>query len=133
MKQKKKTNNVEPWIEFLINPLSKEVENMARSKEELREAVEMLKKLNADDEVRKIAEAEERERLDRNTELYLAKEEGLTEGKSIGLKEGRASGLAEGKAETKIEIAKQMLKSGEKLDLVMKYTGLSKEEIEKLH
>ena len=73
--QKKQTKKEEPWIEFLIDPLSKEVEKMARSKEELRKAVEMLKKLNADDEVRRIAEAEENERLDRNTEIYLAKEE----------------------------------------------------------
>ena len=110
--QKKQTKKEEPWIEFLIDPLSKEVEKMARSKEELRKAVEMLKKLNADDEVRRIAEAEENERLDRNTEIYLAKEEGL--------------------AEAKIEIAKQMLKSGESIDIIIKYTGLSKEQIEKL-
>ena len=120
IQQKKKIKKVEPWIEFLINPLSEEVENMARSKEELREAVEMLKKLNADDEVRRIAEAEERERLDRNTELYLAKEEGLAEGK------------ASGRAETKIEIAKQLLKADVKIDIIIQSTGLTKEEIEKL-
>ena len=80
----------------------------------------MLKKLNADDEVRRIAEAEENERLDRNTEIYLVKEEGLAE--------GRASGLSE----AKIEIAKQMLKSGESIDVIIKYTGLSKEQIDKL-
>ena len=87
---------------------------------QIREAVEMLKKLNADEEVRRIAEAEEMEKLDRNTEIYLAKEEGLAE--------GRASGLGE----AKIEIAKQMLKSGESIELIMKYAGLSKEQIENL-
>ena len=93
---------------------------MARSKEELREAVEMLKKLNADEEVRRIAEAEEMEKLDRNTEIYLAKEEGLAEGKASGLNEA------------KVEIAKQMLKAGEKIETIMKYTGLTKEQIKKI-
>ena len=109
---------------------------MARSKEELREAVEMLKKLNADEEVRRIAEAEEMEKLDRNTEIYLAKEEGFTNGRNSGLAEGRAFGLAEGRTsgltEAKIEIAKQMLKSGLGVDVIVKCTGLTKEEIENL-
>ena len=92
------------------------------------EAVEMLKKLNADEEVRRIAEAEENERLDRNTEIYLAKEEGIAERRASGLAEGRIFGLSE----AKIEIAKQMIKSGESIELIMKYAGLSKEQIENL-
>ena len=31
--QKKQNKKEEPWIEFLIDPLSREVEKMARSKE----------------------------------------------------------------------------------------------------
>ena len=84
----------------------------------------MLKKLNADDEVRRIAEAEENERLDRNTEIYLAKEEGLAE--------GRASGLSDGRNIEKIEIAKQMLKLGMEIESIVKCTGLTKEQIKKL-
>ena len=85
---------------------------MARSKEELREAVEMLKKLNADEEVRRIAEAEEMEKLDRNTEIYLAKEEGLAEGKII--------------------IAKRLLKIGIDKKTIIDATNLSEDEIHKI-
>ncbi len=38
----------------------------------------------------------------------------------------------EGRMETKLEIAKTMIESGEKIELISKYTGLSKDEIEKL-
>lgn len=41
-------------------------------------------------------------------------------------------GIEEGKIETKIETAKKMLLDGMPVDLILKYTGLSKEEIEKL-
>ena len=134
--QKKKTNKMEPWIEFLIDPLSEGVKEMARSKEELREAVEMLKKLNADEEVRRIAEAEEMEKLDRNTEIYLAKEEGLAEGRASGLVEGRAegrvSGIAEGKSEEKVIIVKRLLKIGIDKKTIINATNLSEDEIEKI-
>ena len=105
---------------------------MARSKEELREAVEMLKKLNADEEVRRIAEAEEMEKLDRNTEIYLAKEEGFTDGRNSGLAEGRVSGIAEGKLEEKIIIAKKILEQKADIEFIQICTGLTKEEIENL-
>ena len=84
----------------------------------------MLKKLNADDEVRRIAEAEENERLDRNTEIYLAKEEGLAE--------GRVSGIAEGKLEEKIIIAKKLLKIGIDKKTIIDATNLSEDEIRKI-
>lgn len=46
--------------------------------------------------------------------------------------EGKAEGKAEGKEELKIEIARQMLLEGEPIDKIARFTGLTKEEIEKL-
>lgn len=54
----------------------------------------------------------------------LGRREGLEEGRA----EGRAKGLAEGRAET----AKMMLEDGEPKSKIMRYTGLTEEEIEKL-
>lgn len=54
----------------------------------------------------------------------LGRREGLEEGRA----EGRAKGLAEGRAET----AKMMLEDGEPISKIMRYTGLTEEEIEKL-
>ena len=66
--------------------------------------------------------------------------EGLEEGRAEGRVEGRAEGRAEGREEginigteqTKIGIAKQMKRDGVPVPTIMKYTGLTDEEIGKL-
>ena len=47
------------------------------------------------------------------------------EGRESGLAEGRKSGLAEGSNKEKLAIAKLMLQGKESLDKIVKYTGLS--------
>jgi predicted transposase/invertase (TIGR01784 family) len=47
-------------------------------------------------------------------------------------KKGEEKGIEKGKREEKFEIALQMLKDGESVEKIMRYTSLSKEEIEKL-
>lgn len=54
-----------------------------------------------------------------------------TEGK-IKYAEGRKDGRAEGMEKRNIEIARNMLGNGESIDKIMLYTGLSKEDIEKI-
>ena len=81
-----------------------------------------------------------RYQLQRNTELSVARNEGLeqgrNEGEAIGLKKGRSEGetigLKKGAAQEKREIAKSMLQEGIAKTVITKITGLSAEEIEKL-
>ncbi len=47
-------------------------------------------------------------------------------------KEGRDEGRNEGRDEGRAMVAKQMLAEGESWDKITKYTGLTKEELEKL-
>ncbi|MCI5081012.1 MAG: Rpn family recombination-promoting nuclease/putative transposase [Saprospiraceae bacterium] len=49
-----------------------------------------------------------------------------------GHEEGRQEGLVEGKKQEKILIAKMMKENGETLEKIVKYTGLTKNEIEKI-
>lgn len=58
----------------------------------------------------------------------LGRREGLEEGRA----EGHEKGLAEGRAEGRAETAKMMLEDGEPISKIMRYTGLTEEEIEKL-
>ena len=60
----------------------------------------------------------------RASELYYAREEGL--------EQGRFEGEASGRAEREIEMAKAMKADNEPVDKIARYTGLSKEKIEKL-
>lgn len=55
-----------------------------------------------------------------------SRDEGYEEGRA----EGRAEGREEGKLLQQIEVARTMLADGMQLSLVMKYTGLTKKQIE---
>ena len=57
---------------------------------------------------------------------------GIAEGRAEGIAEGRAEGRAEGILETQKENARRMLRDGMNVELVVKYTGLSEEEIKNL-
>lgn len=61
-----------------------------------------------------------------NDVLGNARAEGLAEGRA----EGRAEGLAEGKTSQQVLTARTMLSDGMNIDLVAKYTGLTKSQIE---
>jgi predicted transposase/invertase (TIGR01784 family) len=57
---------------------------------------------------------------------------GHLKGRLVGKEEGRKEGRKEGKKEGKIEMAILMKKEGEPVDKIMKYTQLSRQEIESL-
>lgn len=122
--QKHITKIVEPWLEFLINPYGKEVTHLAKTSEDLRKAVEQLRLLEADEDVRRLADAEDFARLDRNSEL---KEE-----REIGRFEGHTKGLLDGEKKAKLEMAKKLLKINTPIETVLEVTGLERYEIEKI-
>ena len=54
------------------------------------------------------------------------------EGREEGLKEGREEGLKEGREKKSFETAHLMLQDGESIDKIIRYTGLTKEQVESL-
>jgi flagellar biosynthesis/type III secretory pathway protein FliH len=88
------------WLSFLKDPVFMDAAFL--QVDEVKEAMETLKYISADDEVRAIADLRRRTINDRNSELTVAKqmgkEEGLAEGEAKGLAKGEARGLAKGKA-----------------------------------
>ena len=60
------------------------------------------------------------------------RKEGIKEGEERGKQEGRQEGREEGERKKAIETAKKMKNDGVEINIIMKYTGLSREEIEKL-
>ena len=69
-----------------------------------------------------------RYQLQRNTELSVAREEGLEQGRS----EGEAIGLEKGAAQKQREIARNMKNKQLDFAVIAEITGLSTAEIEKL-
>ena len=60
-----------------------------------------------------------------------AKREGIAEGMEKGMKEGLEKGRAEGMNQRSLDIARNMLADGVDINLIMKYAGLTQEQIEK--
>ncbi len=68
----------------------------------------------------------------RNEGIIEGRNKGIIEGRNKGIIEGRNKGIIEGRAEGILQIIKEMLKNGMKEKEIMKYTKISKEEIEKI-
>ena len=74
--------------------------------------------------------------LQYNTDMSLARQEGLELGLERGLEQGRtegeAVGIAKGEAAAAVKLARAMKADGESVDKIVKYTGLSADEVERL-
>ena len=81
-------------------------------------------------------EASKKAYRDIKNSIDTAKQEGLAEGMELGLKKGMKKGMEKGMEkgmnEKALEIAKTMLADGVDINLIMKYSGLTQEQIEKL-
>ena len=54
------------------------------------------------------------------------------DGLQEGLEQGRLEGIQEGLDQQKVNTAKMMLEDGEPIDKIMRYTGLTREQVEGL-
>ena len=59
-------------------------------------------------------------------------EKGMEKGMEVGMEKGMKKGMAKGMNQKALDIARNMLADGIDINLIMKYSGLSKEQIEKL-
>lgn len=104
------------WLYFIANPKSERVKSKMGENKELKEAVDELNRISEDEKMQRIADLREKAILDEKA-VYRK-----------GLKDGKK----EGKIEEKKEIAKKMIQEDISIDIIMKMTGLSKEEIENI-
>ena len=96
--------------------------------EKVKKAEEELEYLSGDEAERRIAYLRETAEIDRKFAMTAARDQGREEGRAEGIAEGKS----EGRAEEKIDVAKKMLAEKMDINLIIKITGLTKEEIEKL-
>ena len=108
------------WLIFLENPESERVTRKMKENENLKEAVEKLDRISEDEKMQRIIEL--REKAIRDEHAIYAK----------GVDDGIEEGKAKGAREKQIEIAKSMLKENMDIEMIIKITGLTKQEIEKL-
>ena len=104
------------WLIFLDNPESERVARKMEENENLKEAVEKLDRISEDEKMQRIIELREKAIRDEHA-IY---DKGLDDG------------IEKGAKEEKIKIVKSMLKENMDIEIIIKITGLTKEEIEKL-
>ncbi len=114
-KKPKVADLLEKWL-YVIGGDRKMMEECKKENEEIKEAVEQLTQMSADEYERELYEIRERSRLTYNTEMY----------------EARRKGLEEGKTEERKEIAKKMKEKGTDITYIIETTGLTEEEIKAL-
>lgn len=107
------TNELAQWMMFFNNPNEKEVEKIMEENKEIKRAMDELKELSQNEELRRIAELKEKAILDEKMARI-----GLTQ-----------AGKREGAKEAKIEIAKKLLKMNYSIEEIMNITELTSNEI----
>ena len=125
-KCKRISNELEEWLTFIQNENVEEIRMI--DNEFVQKAEDEFEYLTGDEDTRRIAELREKAIRDETAGLISARRKGLEEGEQKGLK----NGIEKGKVETQKEIAKKMLAENISIDIIMKVTELTKEEIENL-
>ena len=121
------------WLYFLDNPESEKVKNIMKTNKELKEAGEKLNKISQDEKLRKIAELRQKAIMDEKAIFRRGQEIGSEERlcerqRRAVLRKVKKNGLEKGKK----DVAKKMKQENIDLELIIKVTGLSKEQIEDL-
>lgn len=111
------------WCKFIQSPDEVEA-NIMEENEYIKKAKEELDKISQDEEERDLAYRRERAIRDQNAVRASGYNDGKEEGIKVGIKRGEKN-----KA---IEIATNMLKEEIDLEIIIRITGLSKEEIKNI-
>ena len=121
-KCKRISTKLEEWLTFIEN---KDVEEIRMiDNKYIQQAEDEFEYLTGDAETRRLAELREKAIRDETA--------GLNSARKKGIEEGIQKGIEKGIEKTQNKIAKKMLAENINIELIIKITGLTKEEIEKL-
>ena len=129
---KAELQEIRNWISFLINPKNLEGTKMKDMSKEIQKAYELWKNMNLTEEEREVAERRYKDMVALEHAKKYEYEQGRVEGEKLGLERGERLGLEKGEKQKQEEIAKEMIKEKLDIELIMKITKLSKEEIMKM-
>lgn len=126
------SNILECWL-ALIDSKDGGLIEMAKEKEPIiREAKKELEEILTSKQLRAILNFREDALREEASRKGMAMKRGEEIGKKIGKEIGKQEGIEQGRNEEKEKIAKEMLKDKVNIETIIKYTGLAKEEIERL-
>ena len=120
---------MERWLAYFSNKLNHtEMEELAMSDATIKKAVNDTDIFMMDFEERLKYINRQMAIMDYNTDMRVSREEGY----NAGLEEGHKAGLADGREEMATDTALAMLRDSKPIDEIIKYTGLTEEQIQEL-
>ena len=120
-------SDLNQWL-WLIVGKEEKIKMAKKENKKIKKAIEIIDEMSMDEKEWELYESRRRAIMNYNTGMKNSKMQGIEEGIEIG----RADGLAKGEIQAKRETAKNLLDLGVEVDKIIKATGLSKEEIEKI-
>lgn len=130
---------LEKWVRFLMQPNSLRKEELDRN-EALKDAKRILDQIKKDEREEELAWLREKYVRDQNNMISTGMRkglrkglrQGLEEGMKKGIQEGIEKGMQEGKRQQQEEIILKLIEEKIEIDKIVKITGYTKEEIEKI-
>ncbi len=119
---------INQWLAFIDDKDRGRIEMAEARNKVLRKARQEMEYLTGDEEAKRLEYLKEKWEMDYNSDINWARKEGEEKGEKRGKKEG----IKEGQKKMQIEIAREMLKNEVEIKMIMKYTNLTKQEIENL-
>ena len=108
-----KNNHMQLWLQLINAETEEELDMLENTNvQEINQAIVVLRKLNADEKMRYLAEMREKSLHDEVSALEGAKEEGIAEGIAQGIQKGIAQGIEKGEKRKEDELIEKMRKSG---------------------
>lgn len=119
-------NSLNTWLQFINNPEA--IVDM--NNKEVQKAKEVLEEISQNEYERYKAELRQKYIMDQKATEAAGYDKGIEVGIEQGIQQGIQQGIERGAKEEKIKIAKTMKEKNVKIEDIMSFTGLSKEEIE---
>ncbi len=119
---------LEQWMQFISQTNPKGVELAMKENKEIRKANDEYEYLTGEAAERRLAFLRDKAIRDEKSMLEGAREQAIKEGREEGRKEGEELG----ERKKQVEITKELLKIGMKIEDIERVTKLTKEEIEKI-
>ncbi len=135
-KKIKELDDIELWLDFLKESAKegneKRLKELRERSEIMGAAINQLMEISADEKMRELYRAREKARLDMISRLKYAENKGIAKGIAKGIEKGIEEGMGKGAISKAREMAIELIKDGVELSLVVKYTKLAKDEVEKI-
>ncbi|MGN1327857.1 MAG: Rpn family recombination-promoting nuclease/putative transposase [Clostridia bacterium] len=126
--EQNKENKKAQWMLFLDDPNSKEVQEIMKENEDVKEAVVEVHKMTEDEKVKRLAELRQKAIMDEKAYYRTGVRVGLEDGLERGLKQGKEQGIQQRNQ----EIARKLLKRNMAIEEISEITGIAVKEIEEI-